>query len=109
MLVGIVVNNAILILDLTTQLRRQGKSARDAVLEAAPRRFRAIVMTTLAIVAGILPQALGGAGSAYTVAMAVVTMGGVVAAGSLSLFVIPVAYTLVERLAGRRSGRSAAA
>jgi HAE1 family hydrophobic/amphiphilic exporter-1 len=109
MLVGIVVNNAILILDLTTQLRRQGRSARDAVLEAAPRRFRAIVMTTLAIVAGILPQALGGAGSAYTVAMAVVTMGGVVAAGSLSLFVIPVAYTLVERLAGRRSGRSAAA
>jgi HAE1 family hydrophobic/amphiphilic exporter-1 len=109
MLVGIVVNNAILILDLTTQLRREGRSAHDAVLEAAPRRFRAIVMTTLAIVAGILPQALGGAGSAYTVAMAVVTMGGVVAAGSLSLFVIPVAYTLVERLAWRRAGRSASA
>ena len=98
MLVGIVVNNAILILDLAGQLRRQGMDAKTAVLEAAPRRFRAITMTTLAIVAGILPQALGGAGSNYTVAMAVVTMGGVVAAGSLSLFIIPVVYTWFDRL-----------
>ena len=98
MLVGIVVNNAILILDLTGQLRRQGMDAKMAILEAAPRRFRAITMTTLAIVAGILPQALGGAGSNYTVAMAVVTMGGVVAAGSLSLFIIPVVYTWFDRL-----------
>ena len=98
MLVGIVVNNAILILDLTGQLRRQGMDAKTAILEAAPRRFRAITMTTLAIVAGILPQALGGAGSNYTVAMAVVTMGGVVAAGSLSLFIIPVVYTWFDRL-----------
>ena len=98
MLVGIVVNNAILILDLAGRLRRQGMDAKTAVLEAAPRRFRAITMTTLAIVAGILPQALGGAGSNYTVAMAVVTMGGVVAAGSLSLFIIPVVYTWFDRL-----------
>jgi HAE1 family hydrophobic/amphiphilic exporter-1 len=102
MLVGIVVNNAILILDLAAQLRREGKSAREAILEAAPRRFRPIVMTTLAIVAGILPQAVGGAGAAYTVAMAVVTMGGVVAAGTLSLFVIPVVYTWFDRLSGKR-------
>ncbi len=98
MLVGIVVNNAILILDLAGQLRRQGKDARTAILEAAPRRFRAIVMTTLAIVAGIIPQSLGGAGSSFTVAMAVVTMGGVVAAGTLSLFIIPVVYTWFDRL-----------
>jgi HAE1 family hydrophobic/amphiphilic exporter-1 len=98
MLVGIVVNNAILILDLAAQLRAKGKSARDAILEASVGRFRPIVMTTLAIIAGILPQALGGAGAAYTVAMAVVTMGGVLAAGTLSLFVIPVVYTWFDRL-----------
>jgi HAE1 family hydrophobic/amphiphilic exporter-1 len=98
MLVGIVVNNAILILDLAARLRREGKDAKTAMLEAAPRRFRAITMTTLAIVAGILPQALGGAGANYTVAMAVVTMGGVVAAGTLSLFIIPVVYTWLDRL-----------
>jgi HAE1 family hydrophobic/amphiphilic exporter-1 len=98
MLVGIVVNNAILILDLAGQLRRQGMDAKTAIFEAAPRRFRAITMTTLAIVAGILPQALGGAGANYTVAMAVVTMGGVVAAGTLSLFIIPVVYTWFDRL-----------
>jgi len=98
MLVGIVVNNAILILDLTSQVRQQGKDAKAAVLEAAPRRFRPIVMTTLAIVAGIMPQALGGAGSTMTVAMAVVTIGGVVAAGTLSLFIIPVVYTWFDKL-----------
>jgi len=98
MLVGIVVNNAILILDLAARLRREGKDAKTAILEAAPRRFRAITMTTLAIVAGILPQALGGSGANYTVAMAVVTMGGVVAAGTLSLFIIPVVYTWLDRL-----------
>jgi HAE1 family hydrophobic/amphiphilic exporter-1 len=98
MLVGIVVNNAILILDLTARVRREGKDAKEAVLDAAPRRFRPIVMTTLAIVAGIIPQALGGAGASMTVAMAVVTIGGVVAAGSLSLFIIPVVYTWFDRL-----------
>lgn len=98
MLVGIVVNNAILILDLASQLRREGRDAREAIFEAASRRFRAITMTTLAIVAGIFPQAVGGSGAAYTVAMAVVTMGGVIAAGSLSLFIIPVVYTWFDRL-----------
>jgi HAE1 family hydrophobic/amphiphilic exporter-1 len=97
MLVGIVVNNAILILDLAAQLRQEGKDAKTAILEASPRRFRAITMTTLAIVAGIMPQAMGGVGANYTVAMAVVTMGGVVAAGTLSLFIIPVVYTWFDR------------
>ncbi len=98
MLVGIVVNNAILILDLASRLRKEGKDAHAAIFEAASRRFRAITMTTLAIIAGIFPQAVGGSGAAYTVAMAVVTMGGVIAAGSLSLFIIPVVYTWLDRL-----------
>jgi HAE1 family hydrophobic/amphiphilic exporter-1 len=98
MLVGIVVNNAILILDLAARLRKEGKDAHAAIFEASERRFRAIVMTTLAIIAGIFPQAVGGSGAAYTVAMAVVTMGGVIAAGTLSLFIIPVVYTWMDRL-----------
>ena len=98
MLVGIVVNNAILILDLASRLRKEGKDAHAAIFEASSRRFRAITMTTLAIIAGIFPQAVGGSGAAYTVAMAVVTMGGVIAAGSLSLFIIPVVYTWLDRL-----------
>jgi len=98
MLVGIVVNNAILILDYARQLRQKGYGAREAILEAGPRRLRAIVMTTLAIVAGIVPQAFGGAGASYTVAMAVTTIGGIVASGVLTLFIIPVVYTWFDRL-----------
>jgi HAE1 family hydrophobic/amphiphilic exporter-1 len=98
MLVGIVVNNAILILDYAAQMRRKGLGAKEAILKAGPMRLRPIVMTTMAIIAGIMPQALGGSGAAYTVAMAVVTMGGVVAAGSLSLFMVPVVYTWLDRL-----------
>lgn len=109
MLVGIVVNNAILILDLAGQLREKGMNAREAITEAAPGRLRPIVMTTLAILAGILPQALGGAGAAYTVAMAVVTMGGILASGVLSLYLIPILYTMFDRITvqGRRDRRAA--
>jgi HAE1 family hydrophobic/amphiphilic exporter-1 len=104
MLVGIVVNNAILILDNAATLRKEGKNAREAILEASPGRLRPIVMTTLAILAGILPQAIGGAGAAYTVAMAVTTMGGVLASGILALYLIPILYTLFDRFTtqGRR-------
>jgi HAE1 family hydrophobic/amphiphilic exporter-1 len=104
MLVGIVVNNAILILDYAATLRKEGKNAREAILEASPGRLRPIVMTTLAILAGILPQAIGGAGAAYTVAMAVTTMGGVLASGILALYLIPILYTLFDRFTtqGRR-------
>lgn len=110
MLVGIVVNNAILILDQAAALRRNGATALEAIAQAAPERLRPIVMTTLAILAGILPQALGGAGAAYTVAMAVVTMGGVLVSGALSLYVIPILYTVFDRFTpAGRSERAAAA
>jgi HAE1 family hydrophobic/amphiphilic exporter-1 len=111
MLVGIVVNNAILILDLASQLRAKGKNASEAIAEASPGRLRPIVMTTLAILAGIFPQAVGGAGAAYTVAMAVVTMGGILASGALSLYLIPVLYTMFDRFTvqGRRDRREAKA
>lgn len=98
MLVGIVVNNAILILDYTHQLREKGIGAREALMEAAPVRLRPIVMTNFAIAIALLPQALGsGAGSFYRIPMAVVTIGGVLVAAVFTLFLIPVIYTKLDR------------
>jgi len=104
MLVGIVVNNAILLLDYTRQLRDRGMKVREALLEACPTRLRPILMANLAIAVGMLPQALGGAGTEYRVPMAVVQIGGVIMSAVFTLFVIPVAYTVLDRLtfAGRR-------
>ena len=99
MLVGIVVNNAILILDYAQQLRRRGMGIRDALLEAAPIRLRPIVMANLAIALSMVPQALGGAGSEFRVAMAVVTIGGVLLSAVFTLFVIPVFYVFMDRFA----------
>jgi HAE1 family hydrophobic/amphiphilic exporter-1 len=98
MLVGIVVNNAILILDYTHQLREKGKAAIEALLEAAPVRLRPIIMTNVAIAIALLPQAMGsGAGSFYRIPMAIVTIGGVLVAALFTLFLIPVIYTKLDR------------
>ena len=100
MLVGIVVNNAILILDYTQQLRERGMGLVDALLEAAPVRLRPILMTNVAIAIALLPQAVGsGAGSFYRIPMAVVTIGGVLVAAVFTLFLIPVIYTKLDRFA----------
>jgi hydrophobic/amphiphilic exporter-1 (mainly G- bacteria), HAE1 family len=105
MLVGIVVNNAILILDYTARLRRRGAGMVEALLVAAPARLRPIVMTNIAIIFALLPQAVAtGAGAAYRVPMAVVTMGGVALSAVFTLFLIPVIYTKLDRfsMASRR-------
>jgi HAE1 family hydrophobic/amphiphilic exporter-1 len=100
MLVGIVVNNAILILDYAQILRARGKSVREALLEAAPTRLRPILMTNVAIAIALLPQAVGsGAGSFYRIPMAVVTIGGVLVAAVFTLFLIPVMYAKLDRFA----------
>lgn len=108
MLVGIVVNNAILILDYANELREEGKVRRQALLEACHIKFRAIVMSTLAIALAILPQALGGADAGFQVAMAVVTMGGVLFSAVFTLFLIPVVYEYMDRFTvqGRKERRS---
>jgi len=105
MLTGIVVNNAILMLDYTTQLRAKGMKIKEALLEACSTRLRPIVMANLAIVVGMIPQILGGsAGMELRTPMAVVQMGGVVVSAFFTLFIIPVAYTFLDKLtpAGRR-------
>lgn len=110
MLVGIVVNNAILILDYAHQLREKGLGPTEALLEAAPVRLRPIVMTNFAIAMALLPQSLGsGAGSFYRIPMAVVTIGGVLVAAVFTLFLIPVIYTKLDRFtaASVRSHREA--
>jgi HAE1 family hydrophobic/amphiphilic exporter-1 len=98
MLVGIVVNNAILILDYVHQLRDKGVGTLEALLEAAPVRLRPIIMTNVAIAMALVPQAMGsGAGSFYRIAMAVVTIGGVLVAALFTLFLIPVIYGKLDR------------
>jgi hydrophobic/amphiphilic exporter-1 (mainly G- bacteria), HAE1 family len=109
MLVGIVVNNAILILDYTAQLRREGRGIIDALLHAAPARLRPIVMSNIAIVFALIPQAVSsGAGANFRVPMAVVTIGGVILSAVFTLFLIPVIYTKLDRftVAGRAEARS---
>jgi hydrophobic/amphiphilic exporter-1 (mainly G- bacteria), HAE1 family len=98
--VGIVVNNAILILDYAQILRSRGKEIIEALMEAAPARLRPIIMTNVAIAFALLPQALGsGPGSFYRIPMAIVTIGGVLVAALFTLFLIPVIYLKVDRLA----------
>ncbi|MFH1756031.1 MAG: efflux RND transporter permease subunit, partial [Candidatus Latescibacterota bacterium] len=97
MLVGIVVNNAILLLDYTSVLRAKGMKRREALLEACPVRLQPIIIANLAIAIGMLPQALGGAGSEFRATMAIVTMGGVLVSAVFTLYVIPVIYDILDR------------
>jgi HAE1 family hydrophobic/amphiphilic exporter-1 len=100
MLVGIVVNNAILLLDYTNQLVRQKKySVHDALIEACPTKLKPIIMSTLAIILGMLPMALGigSSGAEMRQPMGIVSIGGLIASTLLSLIVIPVLYNVVTR------------
>ncbi|MEE9240736.1 MAG: efflux RND transporter permease subunit, partial [bacterium] len=97
-LAGIVVNNAIVLIDYTNQLRRRGASKRDALLEAGQVRLRPILMTTLTTALGLAPMAVGwGEGSEVRAPMAVTVMGGLLFSTLLTLIFIPVIYELVDR------------
>ena len=99
-LVGIVVNNAIVLVDYTNRLRHAGMSKRDALVRAGQVRFRPIVMTTLTTVLGLIPLAVGwGEGSEMRAPMAITVMGGLAFSTLLTLIFIPVAYELVDRKA----------
>lgn len=98
MLVGIVVNNAIVLIDLINKLRSDGAELYDAILTASEARLRPILMTTLTTALGLLPMALGfGEGSEIRAPMAVTVIGGLISSTLLTLVVIPVVYTLVDR------------
>ncbi|MBN1505051.1 MAG: efflux RND transporter permease subunit, partial [Candidatus Eisenbacteria bacterium] len=103
MLVGIVVNNAILMLDYANTLRRKGYGVREALLEACPTRFRPIVMMNLAAIAAMMPLALGfGAISAFRTPMAIASIGGLFCSTIFTLFLIPCVYSLLDQWSHRR-------
>jgi HAE1 family hydrophobic/amphiphilic exporter-1 len=97
LLLGIVKKNSILQVDYTNVLRRQGMPLRDALVQASETRLRPILMTTAAIVAGLVPTALGsGAGAAQRGDIAVTIIGGQSLCLFLTLLVVPVSYSLAE-------------
>jgi len=98
LLLGIVKKNAILQVDYTNHLRAQGVPLREAILQADRARLRPILMTTFAIIAGLIPTAFGrGAGSAQRSAIAVTIIGGQLFCLLLTLLLTPVAYELLDR------------
>ncbi|HSM35156.1 MAG TPA: efflux RND transporter permease subunit [Longimicrobiales bacterium] len=107
-LVGIVVNDAIVKVDFINQARARGAEVRDAILEAGEARLRPILMTTVTTVLGLTPMALGiGRGADLRAPLAIAVIGGLIAATALTLVVVPVAYALVEDLRAAVVGRRA--
>ena len=110
MLMGLVTKNAILLVDFVNQERRAGKARSDAVLAAGRIRLRPILMTTLAMIFGMIPLALGlGEGGEQRSPMGQAVIGGVITSGLLTLVVVPVIYTYLDDLAGwaKRFGKIA--
>jgi hydrophobic/amphiphilic exporter-1 (mainly G- bacteria), HAE1 family len=96
-LMGLVMKNGILLVDYTNQLREQGLSRDEAILRAGPVRLRPVLMTSAALVFGLLPMALSNAtGAEFRAPMAVIVIGGLVTSTALTLVVVPVFYTLVD-------------
>lgn len=112
MLAGIVVNNAIVLVDYINTLRRRGMEIHEAILKAGPTRLRPILMTTLTTILGLFPLALGiGEGAEAQAPMATVVIGGLTTSAILTLVVVPVIYTLFDDIAVRikRKGKNSAA
>jgi len=98
LLIGIVVNNAIVLIDRVNQLRESGMAKAEALFEGANQRLRPILMTTLTTILGLLPMAIGlGEASELRTPMAITVIGGLLVSTFLTLIVIPVVYDLVDR------------
>ena len=101
MLVGIVVKNGILLVDYTNRLRARGLPRDKALLQAGPTRLRPILMTASAAILGMLPIATGiGEGAEVQAPMATAVIGGLATSTVLTLFVVPVVYSLLDDMAG---------
>ncbi len=118
MLMGLVTKNAILLIDFTKTLRRRGVARREAAIEAGRTRLRPIIMTTLAMIFGMMPLALGiGAGGEMRAPMARAIIGGLITSTLLTLIIVPVVYTILDdalawarrRLAASPAARAGAA
>ncbi|MGA7616483.1 MAG: efflux RND transporter permease subunit, partial [Thermoanaerobaculia bacterium] len=98
MLAGIVVNNAIVMIDAVNQLRKSGLPKRDALIQAGSNRLRPILMTSATTILGLLPMALGlGDGAELRAPLAITVIGGLTVGTALTLIVIPVIYSLLDR------------
>ncbi len=105
MLVGIVLTNAIVLIALVEQLKKQGTATHDALIEGGRTRLRPILMTALTTMFAMLPLAFGlGAGTLLAAELAVVVIGGLFSSTLLTLLVIPVIYSLVDGVRQRRAG-----
>jgi HAE1 family hydrophobic/amphiphilic exporter-1 len=110
LLFGVVTKNSILVVDLANRVRLQGVGLKEAVLTAGPLRLRPVLMTTFALIFGMLPVALGlGAGGEFRSPMAIAVIGGLITSTLLTLVVVPVIYSMVESLKLRLTGRKAQA
>jgi multidrug efflux pump subunit AcrB len=102
MLIGIVVTNAIVLIDRVLQVRRRGLEVRAALLEAAGTRLRPILMTALATICALLPLGLGyGEGTLISQGLAIVVIGGLTSSTLLTLFIVPIIYEILTRIQGR--------
>jgi multidrug efflux pump subunit AcrB len=109
MLMGLVTKNAILLVDFTNRGLREGKPLHDAILEAGQVRLRPILMTTLAMIFGMLPMAVGfGDSGEMQAPMGRAVIGGVIASTLLTLIVVPVLLVYIQRLTQRFSRRKTA-
>ena len=100
LLIGVVVNNAIVLVDMINRMRREGMSRPEAISEAATNRFRPILMTTFTTVCGLVPMALGTSaimGTPYA-PLGITMIGGLLASTFLTLFVVPLFYTFLDDL-----------
>ncbi|MFE9396176.1 efflux RND transporter permease subunit [Streptomyces flavidovirens] len=110
MLIGIVVTNAIVLIDLINQYRAQGLGVVEAVLEGGRHRLRPILMTALATIFALLPMALGitGEGGFISKPLAIVVIGGLITSTLLTLLLVPTLYAMVELRKERRAKKKAA-
>ncbi len=99
MLMGIVTKNAILLVDFAIEMRHRGMDRVEAVVEAGHKRARPIVMTSIAMSAGMLPSALGvGEGGAFRAPMATAVIGGIIVSTVLSLVIVPSFFLIMDDL-----------
>jgi multidrug efflux pump subunit AcrB len=107
MLIGIVVTNAIVLVDRVQQLREAGLATREALIEAGTTRLRPIIMTAGATIIALLPLGLGlSEGTVISKGLAVVVIGGLITSTALTLVVVPIVYEMIDRLKARLSRKS---
>ncbi len=109
LLLGLVKKNSILLVEFANQLREEGLSVREALMKACPIRLRPIIMTSMATIAAAIPPALAlGPGAETRIPMAIAVLGGIVFSTTLTLIVVPCAYSLLSRLERHKDDVNAA-